>query len=124
LASIKFSGGEQEKLELEVAEDPSDAVKVASGWLNDGVRFEEAIAAASALSANCRWSAVCKLQKNTNKVNILALYDSGRFVDCFSYNFNKTPCEEVLTEDKFCHYTEVQHTFPEDKDLVDMGVAD
>jgi hypothetical protein len=125
LASIKFSNGQQKAVEIEKGNaDSSSAIKLANGWLNDGITFAEAIAAASALYTHCRWAAVSQLEQGSTKVNILALVDGHQFVDCFSYDFDKTPCAEVLGQEKFCHYSGVQHAFPEDKDLKTMGVAD
>ncbi len=124
LTLIKFSNGQRGKVELEVSEGSSNAIRLANGWLNDGVSFEEAIAAACALCTHCRWAAVSQLEQDTSKVNILALIDNDSFVDCFSYDFNKTPCEQILGQDKFCHFSGVQHAFPEDEDLKNMGVAD
>ena len=121
---IKFSNGQQVKVESHDTEGSSNAIQLANGWLNDGIKYEEAIAAACALCSHCRWAAVSRLEQGTSNVNILALIDNDSFVDCFSYDFNHTPCEEILGQDKFCHFSGVQHAFPEDKDLKTMGVAD
>ena len=124
LTAINFSNGQRAKIEPKVTLDAANAISLANGWLNDGIKFEEAIAAACSICTHCRWAAVSKLEQGSNKVNILALIDNGSFVDCFSYDFNQTPCEEILGQDKFCHYSGVQHAFPEDKDLKTMGVSD
>ena len=124
MALINFSSGQQEDIDLESINGSTDAINLANDWLNNGIKFEEAIAAACALSTHCRWAAVTQLQPGSTNVNILALIDNHNFVDCFSYDFNQSPCEQVLGQNKFCHFTGVQHAFPEDEDLKTMGVAD
>lgn len=101
-----------------------NAFELASSLLDKGVNLPEAMAAAVATVCNGRWAAFCQLSSETNQAQILALYDSGHFVDCFTYNFQQTPCEEVLSSEKFCRFEDVQRAFPEDEDLEKMGVYD
>ncbi len=140
--SIKFSSGYIEQTEklnqikLNDLDASEKSVKLANRWLNMNINFAEAITAATEFAANCRWAAVSRLKQGTSKVDILALIDNSVFVDCFTYDFNQTPCEEILGDfnqtpceeilgrDKFCHFREVQHSFPEDEELTLMGVAD
>lgn len=125
MRKIKFTNQYVESNDiLEKIDAAEKAVRFANRWLNNNVNFAEAIAAAAAITAQCRWAAVSRLKQGTNRVDILALIDNGVFVDCFSYEFNQTPCEEILGQEKFCHFREVQHSFPEDEELTQMGVAD
>lgn len=110
--------------ELDETSPDDHAFELANSWLNQGIELSESIAAAAAVACGCRWAMVNKVLPGSTKVQILALYDNGVFVDCFTYDFQKTPCEEVLANEKFCHFDDVQRAFPGDKDLEVMGVED
>ncbi len=104
---------------------PDDAAyKLAVDWMDQGCSLGEAVAAAAATVCGVRWASVNKVRPNSTKVQILALFDNGEFTDCYSYHFHGTPCEEVLANEKFCRFDDVQSAFPDDEELRQMGVVD
>ncbi|TQV73128.1 hypothetical protein FLL45_16890 [Aliikangiella marina] len=124
--SINFSTG---KLQAPTLPPNSDLVTYwinqANNWLNENIDYTQAITAASALAAGTRWAIISKrLGHDSSRVKMLALFDQGEFKDCQIYDFIGTPCEEVLSKDKFCLFSNVQKAFPDDPDLVEMGVMD
>jgi len=125
MSIVTFSNGLKQKFDISADTPPAtQAIEAANRLLNQSVPFAEAIAASAAISSGCRWAAVSRLTPNSSQVEILALYDNGKFVDCFSYDFNKTPCAEVLGQENFCFFRDVQRAFPDDPDLEVMGVSD
>lgn len=57
------------------------------------------------------------------RLKTLAFWDENHFRDEYEYSLENTPCEQVINGD-ICVYPEkVQELFPDDQDLVDLGVV-
>ncbi|WP_144392867.1 hypothetical protein [Pleionea sediminis] len=122
---VEFSKDQRIELELDRRLSPVDnALGMVNMLCNQSIELPKAVTATAALVCHCRWAAFSRIRKGKTEAEILALYDSGSFVDCFTYDFRKTPCEKVLGQDKFCRFDDVQRSFPEDEDLFKMGISD
>ncbi|MEM1180018.1 MAG: response regulator [Acidobacteriota bacterium] len=52
----------------------------------------------------------------------LSFWHRGRHIDNMVYPVAKTPCEHVFRDGSLCYGQGIQQLFPEDADLVDLGV--
>lgn len=67
---------------------------------------------------------VTEYKKEENKLNALAFWLDGKFVDKYEYSIKNTPCEPVLGSDQICHVPEkVIELYPLDPDLPPMGAV-
>ncbi len=126
MKEVVFTNGLKVQMPASISTDDigAKAVELARQWLDLGAPLAEAVAMAAGVNSGCRWACVSEFKQGSDHVSLLAMTDNGLLVDCFSYQFNRTPCEEVLAQDKFCFFSGVQQTFPEDKDLEVLGVMD
>ncbi|MGB3616195.1 MAG: PAS domain S-box protein [Elainellaceae cyanobacterium] len=67
-------------------------------------------------------SHVVVTEQTGQNLHVLACYINGMLQPEFSYHVASTPCERVLQNGSFYCDSLVQQTFPEDVDLVEMGV--
>jgi len=59
-----------------------------------------------------------------NKLNALAFFLNGNFVDKYEYSVSNTPCEPVLNSHDICHIpTNVINLYPKDPDLKPLGAV-
>ena len=71
---------------------------------------------------NIRYAYVGSLLPGS-KIQTLACWNGGGYMDPVEYRLEGTPCEDVIAG-KTCHYAQdVQKLFPLDQDLVTMGVT-
>ncbi len=100
------------------------AVLQATQWFDMGAPLVEAVAMTANIFCDCKWSAVSEFREGWSKVKLVALVDDKKLTNCFEYEFQYTPCEEVLVKQQFGFFHNVQQSFPKDQDLADWGVAD
>ena len=56
------------------------------------------------------------------RVNALSFFAGGDYVSGFEYEIEKTPCEEVIGKGLCIHPKNIQHLFPKDIDIKELGV--
>lgn len=86
--------------------------------------FLPSVVEAMALATKADAVLVSRVNGDKHVASTLAFYLDGQLVENFEYSLSETPCEEVfINPGKSCVYNnDVQHQFPNDKDLVDLGV--
>ena len=59
-----------------------------------------------------------------NKLNALAFWLNGKYVDKYEYSVSNTPCEPVIKSNDICHISKnVIDLFPKDPDLKPLGAV-
>lgn len=67
---------------------------------------------------------VTEYLENENRLNALAFWLEGKFVDKYEYDVKGTPCEPVLDSKEVCHIPEkVIELYPKDPDLKPVGAV-
>ncbi len=67
---------------------------------------------------------VTEYKKEENRLNALAFWLNGKFVDKYEYDVKNTPCEPVLKSEQICHVPEnVIELYPYDPDLPPLGAV-
>jgi len=67
---------------------------------------------------------VTEFKETENKLNSLAFWLGGQFVDKYEYQVSGTPCEPVLKSDQICHVPDnVIELYPKDPDLEPLGAV-
>lgn len=76
---------------------------------------------AEALGVRCALVTKCIGVDNCD-VRTLAFWQGDSFLENFTYELQGTPCETVIKGEQFFVPEQVQQRFPDDKDLVELGV--
>ncbi|MEJ2113990.1 MAG: sigma 54-interacting transcriptional regulator, partial [Flavobacteriaceae bacterium] len=77
---------------------------------------------AEILDAHGVW--VTEYNKEENKLNALAFWINGEYVDKYEYSVVNTPCEDVLGKQDICHIPDkVIELYPKDLDLKPYGAV-
>ena len=67
---------------------------------------------------------VTEFREKENRLNSLAFWLDGRFVEKYEYDVKGTPCERVLESENICHIPEkVIELYPDDPDLPPLGAV-
>ena len=72
------------------------------------------------LSAN--YTFIARIDRDRHVSSTIALVANGQLVDNFEYDLQYTPCENVADDSVCCYAKDVQHYFPKDQLLIDMGI--
>ncbi|MGD9852876.1 MAG: sigma 54-interacting transcriptional regulator [Nitrospirales bacterium] len=86
-----------------------------------GGEFFQALARNLAKALGVRYAFVGQLMAEAGRVKTLAFWNGEAFRENFEYDLEHSPCQQVLAGE-ICHFPErVQHLFPHEKGLVDLG---
>jgi len=94
-----------------------------SGSAEEGSIFNE-ITRQLALTYDMKYAFIaCINQENKDKVETIATWGEGDFIEHISYSLQDTPCQNVTEQREICIYPDhVQELFPKDELLRSMGV--
>lgn len=77
--------------------DIEEALALLAAPCTDERFFQRALKALS-LVTQCRWTAICCPDKNTNLQKMIAFCDNKQMLPCITYPLNGAPCENFYTQ--------------------------
>ncbi len=89
-----------------------------------GIEFFRSMTRLVAISLQVKYSLITEcIEHGGNRVRSLAFWGDNKFGDIIEYDVKNTPCQKVIVEGCPIYYADkLQEHFPDDKDLVCMGV--
>jgi two-component system cell cycle sensor histidine kinase/response regulator CckA len=86
-----------------------------------GHEYFQSLAEFIAKEMNMEYALVGRYNRDSNKVNTIAVYAHGRITDNMIYDLHETPCDNVVGKQPCVYREKIQELFPEDRLLAGMG---
>lgn len=97
-----------------------EVVRKTSGYLGEDYFLHLVVTLCECVGA--RYALVAEHMPGTHELQTVAFAQDGRALDNFRYSADGTPCEEVLDHGPQSYSAAVSTLFPDDADLVTLGV--